>query len=356
LEHTDFSQLPPLSQSIPALPLPPLPRGHPSQAGAFGIYEVHPKKPAVWLVFVVCILALVGALAVSYLVTVLYGIFLAHTNGSAQFQSWQDAVSDIANDPARMLPFMLLVLMASQIGFLVVTLAAAWLSPLGIRRRLGLIPSTLPWMGYLTLPIGIFSVSVLFQTVARFFPKPKEGTLDVLQQMISQLTPVQLVTALVVVGITPGIAEEFLFRGYVQTRLAARWGRWVAIPIAAMLFGLAHFDPVQSPATFCMGLYLGYVASRSGSIRPAMFTHMVNNSVVVIASWMASRGTSSAVAAATAALDRASLGATLIQVLIAGALLTLCCMYLHYRVHPPEIDQAESAGDQMNFAAFQVQQ
>jgi len=37
-------------------------------------------------------------------------------------------------------------------------------------------------------------------------------------------------------------------------------------------------------------------------------------------------------------------------------LLTLCCMYLHYRVHPPEIDQAESAGDQMNFAAFQVQQ
>src|SRR5205807_2603521 len=100
--------------------------------------------------------------------------------------------------------------------------------------------------------------------------------------VLRHLTGGQIVVAVLVLGVMPGFAEEWLFRGYMQTRLKQAWGRWPAIIVTATLFGVMHLDLFQSPFAMLFGIYLGYVAEKSGSIRPTMLCHIVNNSFQVL--------------------------------------------------------------------------
>ncbi len=68
-----------------------------------------------------------------------------------------------------------------------------------------------------------------------------------------------------------------------QTRLSARWGAWPGILASAALFGLMHMDRIHSPSAFLIALYLGWLVHRTGSIRPAIAAHAVNNSLWVLA-------------------------------------------------------------------------
>jgi membrane protease YdiL (CAAX protease family) len=86
-----------------------------------------------------------------------------------------------------------------------------------------------------------------------------------------------------VVGLAPGIGEELLFRGYTQTRLTHRWGRRVSIAVTSLLFAIIHFDLVQGTFVLLLGLWLGVVTERAGSIWPAIVCHAVNNSLSTLA-------------------------------------------------------------------------
>jgi membrane protease YdiL (CAAX protease family) len=88
--------------------------------------------------------------------------------------------------------------------------------------------------------------------------------------------------ALVLLGLGfTGFAEELFFRGFMQTRLVARW-RVAGVILTAGCFALVHWDKVHSVITFGMGLLLGWVATRAGSIRPGVLAHVVNNLAAVV--------------------------------------------------------------------------
>jgi len=84
---------------------------------------------------------------------------------------------------------------------------------------------------------------------------------------------------LVVVGISvvPGICEEVLFRGVLFTAFLRRWGPTATVIATAVLFGLIHLDPLQTPAAIVMGLYLGWIRLRTHSLWPAAAAHAANN-------------------------------------------------------------------------------
>ncbi len=87
----------------------------------------------------------------------------------------------------------------------------------------------------------------------------------------------QFVAVIAVGGLLAPVAEEVLFRGFVQTRLTQRWGRWPSIVVTAALFGLAHMDPVHSPIAFAIGFFLGWIVEVSGTIRTSCVAHAANN-------------------------------------------------------------------------------
>ena len=82
------------------------------------------------------------------------------------------------------------------------------------------------------------------------------------------------------------IGEEFFFRGILQTALAkvvpARWGslqhRWIAILLAASAFGLMHsVTPQYIPALIVLGIILGYLYERRGSLAAPILVHVLFN-------------------------------------------------------------------------------
>jgi len=91
---------------------------------------------------------------------------------------------------------------------------------------------------------------------------------------------------LMAVGVLGPFAEELLFRGAVLPSLL-NWDRisgkpWLAIVFSAALFCLAHLNPAQMPFAFMLGLLLGWLYYRTGSLLPGLVIHVINNSLICV--------------------------------------------------------------------------
>lgn len=79
------------------------------------------------------------------------------------------------------------------------------------------------------------------------------------------------------------IVEELLFRGGMQGHLLRKWKNpaW-AILVSALIFGIVHGNPVQMFFASILGLVLGWVYYRTGSLLPCMLMHFINNGTSVL--------------------------------------------------------------------------
>ena len=83
-----------------------------------------------------------------------------------------------------------------------------------------------------------------------------------------------------VICIFAPLVEEVVFRGAILRVLLEGSSRhWVPIAISAVLFALVHANPAQMPHAFCIGLLLGWMYYRTGSIIPGIMLHWVNNTL-----------------------------------------------------------------------------
>jgi membrane protease YdiL (CAAX protease family) len=93
------------------------------------------------------------------------------------------------------------------------------------------------------------------------------------------------------IGLLAPLSEEIVLRGAVLRSLLSkplfasrseRFNVWTAISISALFFALIHFNPVQMPHAFVIGLLLGWMYWRTGSILPGVAYHWANNSIAYI--------------------------------------------------------------------------
>ena len=89
------------------------------------------------------------------------------------------------------------------------------------------------------------------------------------------------------IAVLPAVCEELLFRGWMLAAFAGQRpaaGRAAAaVAVQAAGFAALHLLPERMPQTFVLGLLLGWLTLRSGSILPAILAHLVHNSVPVVA-------------------------------------------------------------------------
>lgn len=85
-----------------------------------------------------------------------------------------------------------------------------------------------------------------------------------------------------VVIIAP-IVEELIFRGVIMHGLMRNYSRTTAIFFSGLLFALFHLNPWQFPATFILGLLLGWLMIRTRNILLAITGHAMNNLLVLLA-------------------------------------------------------------------------
>ena len=84
-----------------------------------------------------------------------------------------------------------------------------------------------------------------------------------------------------------GLGEEILFRGIVQDSLTEKLGPLRGILIGACVFGIVHIIPQQVINAFFVGIVLGFIYYRSGSLVPVILIHMINNAISYF-SWVLS--------------------------------------------------------------------
>jgi len=155
------------------------------------------------------------------------------------------------------------------------------------RRRLRLTRPTLPWRAYPALVVGIWALGYAIWNTLQLLALDRYGVLEFFIDLFGQVHDLgagAVALAALSIGLAPGFGEEILFRGYIQTRLARRWGRWVGIVVAAMLFGAMHMDWVQGSYAVVLGVYLGWAAERADSIWPAILCHAALNAGALLIS------------------------------------------------------------------------
>ncbi|MGN0706870.1 MAG: lysostaphin resistance A-like protein [Faecalibacterium sp.] len=80
------------------------------------------------------------------------------------------------------------------------------------------------------------------------------------------------------------LCEEAVFRGAAQSCFAASelGGPWLAVCAQAMLFAGLHSGPAGMLYALEMGLILGWLRQRTGSVWPGAVLHLLNNAAVFI--------------------------------------------------------------------------
>jgi membrane protease YdiL (CAAX protease family) len=83
------------------------------------------------------------------------------------------------------------------------------------------------------------------------------------------------------IALEPAVAEELIFRGYVMSRLRRALSEGEVLIVQAALFSLVHFAVGSFPSHFLIGLTLGLLRRRSGSLYPGMLLHFAWNAHVI---------------------------------------------------------------------------
>jgi membrane protease YdiL (CAAX protease family) len=101
---------------------------------------------------------------------------------------------------------------------------------------------------------------------------------------VSMLAPGSLSEAIawLVLSVTAGVCEEFIFRGYLQKQFHAITGSdAAAVAIQAMVFGIAHsYQGIKAVVAITVyGALFGVLAVNRKSLRPGMIQHAMQDSV-----------------------------------------------------------------------------
>ncbi len=98
-------------------------------------------------------------------------------------------------------------------------------------------------------------------------------------------TPLWLVVNLFCLALFPAICEEVIYRGIILNGLR-KFGNAIAIFISAIVFTVAHGSLMQFLYQFALGIVLGYIVVKTGSIVASMIAHFVNNATVIIVNYI----------------------------------------------------------------------
>jgi membrane protease YdiL (CAAX protease family) len=132
--------------------------------------------------------------------------------------------------------------------------------------------------------------------------------------------PGSLLATLTAVAIAPACAEEIAFRGALLGALEEPFGAAGAVVLSALVFGATHMVPggYRIPFALLLGVALGLLRLRTGSVAPGIIAHALVNAITVVLTPTLDGPTRNPSLASTTALGLLAAGMALSSVLIAA--------------------------------------
>lgn len=100
---------------------------------------------------------------------------------------------------------------------------------------------------------------------------------DNLSQEFDGLT--RNIIGIITISLLAPLLEEVLFRGAIQGYLLRRYKPWIAIVCAGLMFGIIHWNPIQTAYATLLGIIFGWIYYRTGSLLSVIVGHILNNSI-----------------------------------------------------------------------------
>jgi CAAX protease family protein len=162
--------------------------------------------------------------------------------------------------------------------------AGAILAGLSIRRLLT--HARLQLLLLLPLAVASFGILILASELGNILnaikPIPSEY-IDVINELFSQ----NVWGVLIAVAVATPIIEELVFRGVILEGLRTRYPARTAVIVSAVLFGLMHGIPWAMVNAFLLGLFLGWLMVKTGSLQLCIVAHALYNGIdFAISRWV----------------------------------------------------------------------
>lgn len=150
---------------------------------------------------------------------------------------------------------------------------------------------SLPAMNWMVEANKAMSLPSWMSGIEELMRSLEDSAAEATEQLLNIGSVGKLLSSLLVVGFMAGLSEEMLFRGAMQrTMHDSRLGIHAAVWIAAIVFSAFHLQFFGFFPRMVLGLWLGYLLVWSGSLWVPIIAHTLNNSSVVLFSYLANKG------------------------------------------------------------------
>ncbi len=233
-------------------------------------------RPRLWPLLVVVL-----ASAVSFLIVSGISLFIAQLLVTGQVATTREAALQAAEMIKQSRLAFSITVILPQIALVMPAVIAALLSPDRFAPRMGLVAGRWPMWAWFAAAAATPLVGMASGVFVSLFLEESTALKQTSELLRTMGSDGFLIPLALLIGGMPAICEELLFRGYLQNRLTRRLPPITGIVIASAVFAIFHMDPVHIVAVFPIGLWMGWLSFRSGSLYPAMIAHLVNNVLAV---------------------------------------------------------------------------
>ncbi|MEM9368814.1 MAG: ABC transporter permease subunit/CPBP intramembrane protease [Planctomycetota bacterium] len=175
------------------------------------------------------------------------------------------------------------LVLAPQIGLILApTLLMATVMTTSLRSSLRLRwPSWRVWPVVAVLSLALHPFYLLLASwISQLYPVSAEATAS-MKPFAEAISSAPLASVIFLMALVPALCEELAFRGFIFGGLVRNNSPWRAVLVTAVMFGVSHGVLQQSISASFMGVLLGWIALRTGSVLPGIWIHLVNNALSV---------------------------------------------------------------------------
>lgn len=174
---------------------------------------------------------------------------------------------------------------ATPLSFLKLNKAPHWRA---ITFVILLLCVSMPAMNYIVYINEQMSLPEALAPVEAWMRATEDAAKAVTDSFLSNNNLLQMLGCVLLMGVLTGLSEEALFRGALQGVLASSRNVHFSIWLTAIIFSVLHFQFFGFVPRLLLGAIFGYLFVWTGSLWVPIIAHALNNSVVVVGSYLLS--------------------------------------------------------------------
>lgn len=159
-----------------------------------------------------------------------------------------------------------------------------------IVRRRGVTWEQLGWRWAGAAPVAAMiplSLATLFATgIAALISQKIFGDVPTARDQLllgrEALSSTDVLALLILVSVAAPVVEETFFRGVLQSYLRTKTSSWAAVGATSALFAFSHVALALFLPLAVLGLVLGVLFERFGSLHPPVILHSLNNAIAIL--------------------------------------------------------------------------